>query len=104
MKKRFSRNGNFFPSIHVCVCCQPPSRPVCLNHKLVEFQPWILTGPYLVSVANSYTIFLSPRPTCSNNVMYHPPPPPGPIYYLPPPHISPVDTTSLYFSTLKSHF
>ena len=65
--------------IHVCVCFRPPSRPVCLNHEVAEFQPWTVTGPYLGSTNNTYTIFLSPRPTFSNRVLDHFYPSPMPI-------------------------
>ena len=83
----------------MCVCVfWPPARPVCPNHELVEFEPRTVTGPDLGSVANTYTIFLSPCPTCSNRVLDHLFPSPW-AYLLPPPHISPVDAVYLSLCT-----
>ena len=46
--------------VFVFVCCWPPSRPVCPNYEVVEFQPWTVTDPDLGSGANAYTIYMTP--------------------------------------------
>ena len=46
----------------MCVCFRPPASPVCLNHEVLELQPWTLTGPDLGSDANAYTVSNPPAP------------------------------------------
>ena len=60
--------------------------------------PQTVTGTYLGSRTNAYTIFLSPHPTRSNLILDHFPPPPRPISYCPPIfHLSlPLLSLSLY--------
>ena len=75
--------------ICVCVCCRTPDRPVFPNNEVVEFQPRTVTSPDLGSVAKAYTIFLSPRPICSNRVLNHLFPSPWDYLLFPPPIFHP---------------
>ena len=47
---------------NILFCFRPPVRVVCPNHKVVVFQHWTGTAPYLGSVAN-YTFYSTPSRT-----------------------------------------
>ena len=74
----------FLPKQYVSallLCFWPPVHAVCLNHKVVAFQPHIVTAQYLGYVSNIANILAS-HPTCSNCVMD--------IRFPLPPDISPI--------------
>ena len=66
------------------MCFRPPAHMVCPNHEVVDLQPQKVTNPYLGSVANAYTISISPEPTVLTVfwIVFYPPP--GHISYSPP--------------------
>ena len=80
------------------MCYYLPVRVVFPNHEVVLFQPRTLTAPKLGSVANAYTYSIPPTaPVPSVFCIFVSTFPRKDL--LLPPHISPIDTASLYLCT-----